>query len=309
MRKTLLGKKVLITGANGFIGFHLVNGLLEAGAAVYPVVGPGLNILNVPSVKVDITDFDSVGEYFASVKPDVVYHLGAIVNLARDFEVGLKCADINIKGTINVLEAASLANVKHFVFFSTQEVYGDTSVPYREDQTLNPPSAYAISKIAGENFCKYYGGLRNLDWTVFRLSTVYGPGQDNSRFIPTIIRNAIKGEDILLNSGRKKRDYVYIEDVIDCVISSIYNEQALNQVFNVGGGVSYSLKNLVEKINKLAGNKSSIFLNKFPERVGEADNMLSDIGKSGKTLGWKPKTFLDKGLENTIEFYRKHLNE
>ncbi|MBU1017167.1 NAD-dependent epimerase/dehydratase family protein [Patescibacteria group bacterium] len=305
----LEGKKILVTGANGFIGSHLVKGFLEAGAIVYPVIGPGPAVLNVPSVEIDITYFSSVKKYFADIKPDIVYHLGAIVNLARDFEVGLQCVDINIKGTLNVLEASALANVKHFIFFSTQEVYGNTKIPYKEDQILNPPSAYAISKLAGENFCKYHGETRNLNWTVFRLSTAYGFGQADARFIPTIIRNAIKGEDIFLNSGKKKRDYIYIKDVIDCVISSGCNKNALNQVFNVGGGVSYSLKGLVDEIVKLTDSKSKIFFNKFPDRVGEADNMLSDISKAEKILGWKPKTSLNKGLKNTIEFHRKNQYE
>ncbi|MFH1565957.1 MAG: NAD-dependent epimerase/dehydratase family protein [bacterium] len=303
--KKLAGKKVLITGANGFIGFYLVQRFLKMGAIVYPVVGPGLNTLEVSNVEIDITDFRSVKKYFASVKPEIVYHLGAYVNLTRDFEVGLQCIDINIKGTLNVLEAAYLANVKHFVFFSTQEVYGNSKAPYLENCNMFPPSPYAISKLAGENFCKYYGEAQNLDWTVFRLSTAYGFGQADSRFIPTIMQNAIKGEDILLNSGKKKRDYVYIEDVIDCVVSFVCTENTVNQIFNVGGGVSYSLEQLVEKITRLTNSKSKIIFNAFPDRVGEADNMLSDISKAKKLLSWKPNYSLDAGLKKTIEFYKK----
>jgi len=236
----LKGKKVLVTGAGGFIGSHLVNSLFEAKAVVCPVVGPGPNILNVPNVEIDITDFDSVKKYFTSVKPDIVYHLGALVNLTRDFKIGVTCIDVNIKGTFHILEASVIAGVKHFVFFSTQEVYGEGKTPYKEDQNLQPPSPYAVSKLAGESFCAIYKALHNLDYTILRLSTAYGSGQVGNRLIPTIIRNVLSNSDVNLNSGKKKRDYIFIEDLIDCILTSSKSSKSKCQIFNVGGGVSYS---------------------------------------------------------------------
>jgi len=299
----------MVTGANGFIGSHVVARLVKTGVDVFPVVGPGSNTIPIPSVALDIRDFESVRNYFEEVKPDIVFHSGALVNLARDFEVGVNCLDINSKGALHVLEASVLAGVGKFVFFSTQEVYGGAKIPYKEEQSLKPPSAYAISKVVGENFCALYKNLYNLDYTIFRLSTVYGPGQANARLIPTIIRNAISQKDVNLNSGKKKRDYVFSEDVVDCVLSVIRSEEASNEIINVGGGMSYSLKNLAEEIIRLAGSSSSIQLNKFPDRVGEADNMFSDISKAKKLLDWKPNYSLEAGLKKTIEFYRKYKNE
>ncbi|PIS22926.1 hypothetical protein COT49_02855, partial [candidate division WWE3 bacterium CG08_land_8_20_14_0_20_40_13] len=262
-------KKILVTGANGFIGSNIVNTLKSLDA----------NVCGLTET-VDIRDFEQTREAFYDFKPEIVFHIGALVDLTRDFKIAQNCVDTNIKATLNVLEVSVLSKVSRFVFMSSQEVYGDSRTPYKEDQSLLPPSPYAISKVAGENFCRYYKNVNDLDYSIVRMSTAYGSFQQNTRLIPTIINKALRGENIDLNSGQKKRDYIFVEDAISGIINVALSKSATGVVFNLGGGVSYKLEYLARKIVELCKSKSVVNLGVFPDRIGEADEMLSDITRA-----------------------------
>lgn len=299
-------KTILVTGASGFIGANVclyfnknfnVIGLADKGQAPQDIKTVNTDLLNFKKLKTDI----------AKIKPNIILHLGAYVVLERDFKVALECIDNNIKGTLNLLEVARLIKPEKFLFFSTEEIYGDNKLPFKESQKVLPPSPYAISKVACENFCSLYHKLYNLPITIFRIATTYGPHQPETRFIPNIIIHSLKNKPILFNSGKNKRDYVYTLDLINAIEKFIKTKKNISgETFNIGQTRSISGKKLANTILKLTQSKSRIIFNHFPDRRGEAIDWKMDIGKTKKILNWQPKTSLEEGLKKTIEFYKNY---
>ena len=297
--------KVLVTGASGFIGFNLVKYLLKDNVRIFAISAEDKKIEGVESRKIDLADFQKVRAFIDEVKPTIVFHLGALVVLSRDFKIAQDCIDSNIRGTLNLLEAVKDLKLKRFLFLSTEEVYGNNSLPFQEDQLPKPPSPYAVSKVTGENFCLLYYQLYNLPTTIFRINTIYGPYQPNSRFIPTLIRKAIRNEVVDFNSGKNKRDYLFVEDLIRAIMLSVEKRNISGQIINIGSGEPISGKDLAMDVLKITKSSSKINFNVFPDREGEAPEWRIDNQKAKKYLGWSPKFSLETGLKKTIEYYRR----
>lgn len=284
---------ILITGGTGFFGKNLINRLKKKDYSLSLFQG-------------DLTSGKDVKKAIQSVKPTIVYHLGAIVDLSRDFQTAQRCIDTNIKGTLNLLEALKTNIPSRFIYSSTEEVYGDGALPYREDQLPNPPSPYSVSKIAAESFSRIYARELGFSLFIFRVGTAYGPYQPIDRLIPHVIVRALKNEDIPLNSGRKKRDYIFIDDVIDAFVLAASNDiERGNVTINLGGGIQYSLKEIVYKIIILTNSKSKVVFDAFPDRSSEADEWLLDNQAAYNILGWKPRISIDDGLRRMIKYYKK----
>lgn len=295
MRDKLKKERILITGGTGFFGKNLVKRLKKDDCCI-------------SIFQADLKHAKEIRNFILKVKPTTIYHLGAIVDLTRDFKTAQKCIDINIKGTLNLLEALQNSIPDRFIYTSTEEVYGNGSLPYKEGQLPNPPSPYAVSKIAAEQFARIYSQELGFSLFIFRIGTAYGPEQPLTRLIPQIIVKALKNEDIPLNSGTKKRDYIFIGDVIDALVLASNKDIKGSQVtINLGGGVQYSLKELAYKIIELTHSKSKIIFGAFPDRILEADEWLLDNRRAFKTLGWKPETSLRKGLMKMINYYKDSL--
>ncbi len=296
---------ILITGAGGFLGSHLAKRL--HGENVILTSRTPHNDRQIRAL--DLLDAGCVSQAISSWKPNIVFHIGAVVNLSRDYDTAKKTLETNIFSTINVLEALRYCPPDLFVLASTEEVYGDSPVPYREDMTPRPPSPYAISKVASEQLCRMYANELQFPCVMFRIGTIFGPMQTLSRFIPTIIRQAIKGEDILLNSGEKSRDYIYIDDVVDaCMLTKerVISENTL--ILNVGGGTSTRLIDVVQLIKKATKSTSRVQVGKIPERVAESDTWSMDITKAHDILGWSPKVTLAEGIQRTCDYF-VHMKE
>lgn len=288
-------EKILITGSTGFFGKHLIKKLKKKGYEIYMFTG-------------DLTDEHEVKRQVHKFLPTTIYHLGGIVDLSRSFDIAKKCIEINIKGTLHVLEALRQHQPIRFIYTSSEEVYGNGPLPYSEDQISDPPSPYAISKIAAEQLAKLYGQELGFSIFIFRIGTAYGPEQPDSRLIPQIIIKALKGENIPLNSGTKKRDYIYIDDAIDAMTFPLEkNREKQIVIINVGGGKQYSLKYLVDTVLRLTKSKSKILLSVFPDRLLEADEWLLNNTRAKELLSWEPKTSLEQGLKKMIDYYKKQL--
>lgn len=301
-----MGNRILITGATGFLGRQLVKRLMMYKEMVYLTASHDLKNLNIH--KANLTNLDELKKLIKEVKPTIVYHLGALVDLSRDFKVAQRCIEINIKGTLNLLEALNRYPPKLFIFLSTEEVYGQGTIPYQENQLVSPPSAYAISKVAGEHLTSIYAQELGFYSLILRVGTMYGPENSLSRFISQIILRALKNEDIAINSGKKKRDYIYVDDVVDALIAAKDAKlKDLTTIINLGGGRSYQLLDVVKKIIKKAKSKSKIMLGVLPDRSGEADMWLLDNSKARALLSWRPKTSLEKGLKQTVSYFKREM--
>lgn len=300
----MIKKKILISGASGFIGKNLIAKLSRSDYQLFGLVNSQKDTLPINEYSVDLKDFNNLQKTINHIKPDFVFHLGALVDLSRDFRTARNCIETNIMGTINLLECLNDFPPQHLIFLSTEEVYGDGQIPYKEDQPLRPPSPYAISKIAGEQLCQLYAGQNNKT-TILRVGTVYGPWQPVRRFIPSIIIKALADEEILLGTGKKKRDYIFIDDVVEALILSLKRKGEPIEIINVGGSKSIQLKTLVDQIKAISKSKAIIVYNSYPDRVLEADEWLSDNQRAAELLNWQPTTTLEEGIRKTINFYRE----
>lgn len=254
----------------------------------------------------DLTVFPVVQKITGDIEPDVIVHMGGLVNLTRDFDVAKRCIDANISGTLHLLEAIRSHVPKLFIYVSTEEIYGEAQVPYKEDSLPTPPSPYAMTKLAGEHLCNMYGKYLGFPVIILRVSTMYGPKDSINRFIPSIICKALHGQDIPLNSGKKLRDYVFVEDVADALLACLdWTGKQNTEVVNIGGGKSYTLKSVVEKIVRLCQSTSSVRFGVFPDRMLESDVWKMDIERAKNILHWVPRTPLEEGLLKTIEYYKK----
>lgn len=285
---------VLLTGATGFLGSHMRKKL---DGDIYHVVA-------VSKETMDLLDGHAVDKVISEVRPDIVIHLGGLVDLRRDTAVAKACIDANIIGTLHVVDALKKNPPKLFVYASTEEVYGDAPLPYSEEMRPSPPSPYAMTKLAGEELCQMYGGYGEFPVIVLRLATMYGPGETEKRFIPSVIVKALKNEEILLNSGKKMRDYLYIDDAVDAVMACLNRPTSSgSQIINVGGGTAYTLDSVVEKIIQVCHSNSIVRYGVLPERPLEAAKWLMDIQKAKRLVDWQPKTTIEKGIGATVSHF------
>lgn len=301
----MINKSVLLTGANGFLGSCLAEKLSKKYTSVtLTSYHSGRN----PKIQpVDLLDFAKIRNLVFNAKPDIVIHAGSFVDLSRDYEIGQQCIDSNVKGTLNLLEALRSHPPQKIIYTSTEEIYGNGPIPYVETQNPDPPSLYSISKLAAEHMCRLYAKELGIKLVILRIATFYGPGQPERRFIPQMILKALKNEPVLINSGVKKRDYIYIDDVVNGILLACETELATDiEVMNLGGGQSYSLIYLAKMIISKAKSSSVIKKNAFPDRAGEADKWILDIAKAKKMLMWQPKVSLEEGITKEIEYFKAY---
>ncbi len=301
----MINNSVLLTGANGFLGSCLSNSLSKKYTSVTLTSRHGHKYPNIQAL--DLLDFAKTQQIVSITKPDIVIHTGSLVDLSRDYKIGLQCIDSNVKGTLNLLEALQSYPPKKIIYASTEEIYGNGPIPFVETQTPQPPSLYSISKLAAEHISSMYAKERGIKLIILRIATFYGPGQPERRFIPQMILRALKNDQLLINSGTKKRDYIYIDDVVSGILLACEIElEADVEVMNLGGGQSYTLHHLAELIIDSAKSSSTIKKNAFPDRAGEADEWLLDITKAKKMLTWEPKVNLEEGISKEIEYFKHY---
>jgi UDP-glucose 4-epimerase len=307
-------ERVVITGVAGFVGSNLADRLLQEGK--YRVIGID-NLAygikeqipeDVEFHKIDIRDH-SIYPLFQNV--DCVFHFAA-KNCISDCQIDpVETADINVRGTVNVFEAAKRARVKKVIYAESSALYEGSKLLPTPESDVNPESFYSISKVSTMYFADAYARYFNVASTALRYFCVYGPRQDYRRTIPPVfsafIIKLLKGEQpTIYGTGEKRRDFVYIDDINDFHIQCMQDEQTTNKVFNLGSGINYSVKEIFEMIASLLQSQMKpLYKSDLP---GEAFANLADIS-AAKALGWVPKTTLSEGLQASIEFIRKEMKE
>lgn len=277
-------RKILITGARGFVGVALSK-LLRSKSFEITDVNNTLNLCEWESVK-------------NIPKQEIIIHLASKSFVPDSFKEPLRFYNNNIVSTLNILEKARIDGSK-VIFFSTY-VYGNPLyLPIDESHIKSPKNPYTQSKLICEELCEAYYRDFGIPVTIFRPFNIYGPGQSSSFFIPTII-NQINNEVIQLNDSRPKRDFIYIDDVIEAVFKSIDNNENLLRIYNLGSGVSTSVKDIVDMVIALSHSKARV---KFSDqaRQGEVLDTIADISKIKTELHWQPKISIERGLRLTID--------
>ena len=292
-------KKILITGATGFIGTHLIPQLTKN----HKIVGISRNKIkstkNFTSSSLDITksDLRIKNEY-----SDII-HMAAYSDVAYCNLNPTKCYELNVKSTQKMLEIAR-KNDSSFVFLSSSHVYGDPNKQsISENSSCNPSTHYASSKRMSEILCETYAKTYGLDIQIARLFSVYGPKSPKSNLIFNIINQMINNSKITLGNTYPKRDFIFVSDVIMGLIKILNSKKKGFQVYNLGSGKSTSVEDLVKNCFSISNKKLKIISAKEKRRENEIMNVQANISKMKKEFNWKTEISLKKGLEITYNHY------
>ena len=302
-------KKVLVTGGAGFIGHHVAIAWRRCGASVVVLdslrTGKEENLAHIPAdggltfIEGSITDLATVKRAMEGCS--VVHHLAAQVSVPESMERPLECVEINVHGTLNVLDAAKAAGVSRVVFSSSAAVYGDDPrSPKTEDMTPAPKSPYGITKLDGEYYLKMYSEAHGVPTVSLRYFNVFGPRQDPrsvyAAAVPIFIERALKGLDItIFGDGEQTRDFVYVGDVVAANLLAATAERAgRGEVFNVAQGGRITINELAHTIVRVTGSRSTI--THVPERAGDIRHSQASIARIIEGLEFAPKTSLEEGL-------------
>ena len=294
----LNGKRVLVTGSSGFVGKNLVEELKRQDAKV-------LTLTDHDGRRIDIRDQQRVNGIINEIRNiDIIYHLAAITSVPFSFENPGETYEVNVIGTLNILELCRLCNTEKIVFASSY-IYGQPQyMPIDEEHPLQPTNPYARSKILGEELCKAYNTDFGVKCIILRPFNIYGAGQNKNFLIPSIIAQLQYGK-IELKDPAPKRDFIYISDIIEAYINA--EEFKGNfEVFNIGYGKSYSVKEITEKIVQLYGKDVKINY-KNERRKNEIMDTVADIRKAKEKLSWEPSVNIDAGLKSMLgEWCKAH---
>ena len=285
-------KRVIITGANGFVGRHLVNALNGMDSSVTLLKDINGNSLDIRKKNLIKSSLD----YLSDV--DVIYHLAAIASVNSSYENPHDTYETNVLGTLNILELCRLYDINKIVYASSY-VYGKPNyLPIDENHMTNPTNPYSRSKLIGEELCKSYHDDFGIECIVLRPFNIYGPGQRSDFLIPMII-SCIKSGEVIVRDPEPKRDFIYITDMIDAYIRAGEYEGDFD-IFNIGYGESYSVKEIIEKIIKLHGSETRVIY-RGERRRNEIMDCYSSTKKAKDILGWSPHINIDEGLKLMIK--------
>jgi NAD dependent epimerase/dehydratase len=315
------GKRVLITGAGGFIGSHLAEHLARAGASVsgfvrYNSRGDDGLLQSLPvelrrEIRVifgDLKDGDAVARAIASQQ--VVFHLGALIGIPYSYVHPMDYVQTNMVGTANVLLACRDTGVERVVHTSTSETYGTAlRVPIDESHPLQGQSPYSASKIGADQLAFSFFRSFEMPVAIIRPFNTYGPRQSSRAIIPTIISQSLRGGDVKLGSLTPTRDLTFVSDTVAGFIKVAESTAAVGQVINIGSGREISMGDLAEKIFRLLGVDSRIATDDARVRPqgSEVERLLASTARARELTGWTPAVSLDEGLTRTIAWVRDNL--
>ena len=314
-----MNKAVLVTGAAGFIGSHLSERLLSMGHRVvgldnfddcYP---PAIKRENIQSmqhnegfrlVEGDVRDALLLDRVLSENDIGTVVHLAARAGVRPSLEQPLLYQDVNIKGTLALLEASRAYGMEQFLFASSSSVYGlNGKAPFNEEARVSyPVSPYAASKAAAELFCHTYSHLYGLPVTVLRLFTVYGPRQRPEMAIHRFVKMVDHGERVILfDQGNAKRDYTYIDDIVAGFEAAFTHQKNGYNIFNLGRGETVDLRHLITLIEEALEKKAIV--ETIEPQPGEVPITLASISKAKTLLGYQPRVSIEEGIPRFIRWY------
>jgi len=301
----------LVTGAAGFVGACLVRRLVKMGLRVHALVSPDGNLWRIedllPSITLhrgDITDENFVRSIIGKSSPSIVYHLaahGAYPTQNHPKHILMT----NVLGTCNLLEALSNIPYKLFVNTGSSSEYGFKQKPMQENDLPEPNSYYAVAKLAQTMLCQYTAKSQKKPIVTFRLFSVYGPYEEPTRLVPTIIRRCLQGEALQMVSPTTVRDFIFVEDVMDAYLNVERLQGCGGEIFNIGTGRQVSLKEMTDAVIKVTSSSVEVNWNAMQERIWDSSVWVGDVAKAKQSFDWQAKTSLEQGLIQTMEWLKE----
>jgi len=306
-----MSKRIVVTGVAGFIGSNLALRLIADGYQVVGIDNLAYGVKEQIPSEVDFRNIDiREVDLAAHVRgADAIFHLAAKNCIADCQDDPVETSDINVRGTVNVFEAARRAGIRRVIYAESSAVYEGSRIFPTPESDVHPESFYAVSKTAAMLFAEAYARYGGLETTALRYFNVYGPRQDYRRTIPpamsAFIIKLLRGErPTIYGSGEKRRDFIYIDDINDFHVRCLDDARTIGNVYNLGGGVNYSIKDIYERIAAQLGSQVKPELK--PDLPGEAESTLADIS-AARGLDWEPRIDLDEGLRRSIHYIKREV--
>ena len=303
IQKPVLGERVLITGASGFIGSHLCRRLSEVDIELHAIsrTQRPRHEGRLQWWQGDLSDSTTAREVVQMIKPDVIFHLASHVMGARNLENVLPTFRSNLFSTVNILAAAGEVGCRRIVLTNSLEE------PYPGDPAPIPSSPYAAAKWASSGYARMFHALYKLPVVILRLFMVYGPAQrDLGKLIPYVTLCLLRGESPKLTSGRRDVDWIYVEDVVDGIIAAAQAHNVEGKTIDIGSGELVPIRKVVENLVHLTNPTVQPNFGVLPERPLEQVR-VADIARSNALLGWKARISLEQGLRRTTQWYGQQL--
>lgn len=305
--------RVVVTGGAGFIGSHVVDALNNSGHEVLVVdslvTGRAENVsARADSRRIDVRDGESVRKVFADFRPEVVNHHAAQTDVVRSMSDPLYDADVNVMGSLTVLQAAIECGARKMIFASTSAVYPDPEyLPVDEAHPTRPQSAYGLTKLAVENYLRLLTAPGGLSYTIFRYGNVFGPrqsGSEESGVISIFCRQLSTGvRPTIFGDGTKTRDYVYVEDIAAANVLAL-GPEGDGETFNLARGIEVSDFEIFSGVKRAFGAKADAVAPIFgTKRPGEVDRACLSAQKAERLLGWRPRVGLEEGIRRTARHF------
>ncbi|MEI6093222.1 MAG: NAD(P)-dependent oxidoreductase [bacterium] len=296
----LKDKKILVIGANGFIGGHLCHRLFSLSYNVKTLDLCSSNYIG------DISDKKFVLDSLQDFNPEYIFHLAAFKERTATMDSFYDAIKVNLIGTLNILSSAkNLSGLKKIVVMGTAEEYGFNSTPFSEMLRENPVTAYSFSKVCSSHLCSLINSIYDLPVLVLRPSIAYGPGQNIDMFIPSLIKNILLDKTFDMTSGEQTRDFIYVDDLVTAMLKAVANNMLNSGIINIGSGEPVKIRDLALKIENMLNKSSLIMLGARDYRKLEIMEYFLDNSKAKKVLNWQPLVSLEEGLKKTIEYYKR----
>ena len=298
-----MAEKLLIVGGTGFIGSNLAHKALENAfnTTVLSLNLPAKDrqIEGVEYLQADITNFDQLRERLPSYKFDYIVNLAGYIDHSRFLDGGRKVINTHFDGVQNLLQVFDWNYLKRFVQIGSSDEYGNQMAPQSEDVRESPISPYSSGKLFSTQLLQMLYRTEELPIVILRLFLVYGPGQNNKRFLPQIIEGCLSDSSFPASAGEQLRDFCYVDDISRGIIMSLKNDDVKGKVVNLASGKSISIREIVELVRSIIGYGNPQF-GEIPYRVGENMALYADTTKAKKLLNWAPEIEIEEGIRRTI---------
>ena len=305
--------RVLVSGATGFIGSHIVKRMVAQGAQVHILIRKDSSTWRINECldkvtvwEADIQNLVLLQDIISRCNPQVVFHFAALVDVSRSWDIVYPMINNNILGTVNLLTSLRECDLKLFINIGSSEEYGDLSSPQNENQKESPVSPYSFSKAACLSFCQMAARIFSLPIINLRLFPTYGPYQESSMFIPSAIRELMTDGEFRMSPGEQKREFNYISDVVEAIFRVAECSSIRGEIINIGSGNPYQIKDVVNIVSGLVGNNVSVHIGALPYRKGDAMESYCDNKKLRDLTGWSPVVSLQEGVRLTVEWFRSY---
>lgn len=310
---SLREKRVLVTGADGFIGRKLCQALVKDSVSVI-ALSRSVVINNCISEQydVDVRDESSVMDVIHSTQPNIVVHLAANKSRGVDDSSYSETYQTNLMGSLNLIKACrGLPTLTKFVFLGSSDEYGELPAPFKESDKEAPSNAYGASKLAVTDLLKSLSRSIQFPSVILRPTVVYGPGQDESMFIPALVNTLIAGKHFDMTFGEQTRDFIYVNDLVEAIIKSFNAINVDGRVINISSGQPIRIDTLAKMTANLLGEsaESLLMFGAKEYRLGETMNYWADNNLAMRLLGWSPQVSVNDGIKKTVEFFKAKVVE